>query len=84
MPISKKEFEEAKLEKDGNDKLTIEILQFLQTDPTNAYSTTELLEHFKQDNTDNVLLRCQRLMRQKKIEGFKPKHSRMYFWTVKR
>ena len=83
MPITKKEFEEAKLEKDGNDKLTIEIFEFLKKDPKNAYSTKELCDLFKCENTDIVLIRCQRLQKQRKLDGFRPKHSRMFYWTIR-
>jgi len=83
-PITREDFEKAKKKLDTHDELTGEILKFLRIDYTLAYSTKELCDHFKVDDTDVVLTRCKRLMKEKLVDGFKPKHSRMYYWIARR
>jgi len=83
-PISKDQFEKAKLEKEGYDVLCGKILSFLRNHNGNAYSTSELMEIFNAPDTETIRARCEKMYKKGDLDCVKPNHTRVYFWIAKR
>jgi hypothetical protein len=79
-PISRDEFNTAKVKSETADELIAKLSTFLKEHADQAYSTRELCDTLEVKDSDQILMRCFKLQKERKLEGYKPKHSRVFYW----